>query len=160
VAELATAFGMQVIHTSRTRVDPRWESVPLDQLLRVSDIVSLHCPLTAETHHLIAAAELRLLKPHAILVNTGRGPLVDERALAEALVERRIGGAALDVYEDEPRVTEELLTLENVLLVPHLGSSTERTRVAMGELCVHALRGVLVEGAIPANAVNAGAVSL
>jgi glyoxylate reductase len=160
VAELASAFGLHVIHSSRSRFDPRYERVSLGRLLTVSDVISLHCPLTPDTHHLIGVQELRLLKPQAILVNTGRGPLVDEVALAEALAENRIGAAALDVYEHEPHVTERLLDLENVLLVPHLGSATEATRLAMGALCVSALRQVLVDRAVPANAVNPEAVAL
>ena len=97
---------------------------------------------------------LSLMKPTAVLVNTTRGPVVDETALARALANGTIAGAALDVFEREPEVTEELLTLENVVLVPHLGSATLETREAMGMLCVEALRAVLLEGRVPANAVN------
>ena len=110
--------------------------------------------MTEETHHLIDARRLRLLKPTAVLVNTARGPIVDEAALAEAIQAGVIAGAGLDVYEHEPEVTEALLTLDNVVLVPHLGSATRDTRVAMGMLCVDALRAVLLEGRTPPNAVT------
>ena len=148
VARLARAHGMEVIFTSRTG------GVPLDELLRTSDVVSLHLPMSEETRHLIDEHALSLMKPTAFLVNASRGPIVDEVALARALAEGRIAGAALDVFEREPEVTEELLSLENVVLVPHLGSATRETREAMGMLCVEALRAVLLEGRVPANALN------
>lgn len=148
VGELAYPFGMEVIWTSRTG------GLPLEELLRRADVVSLHLPLSEETHHLIDARALSLLKPTAFLVNTSRGPIVDEAALARALAEGAIAGAALDVFEREPEVTEELLALENVVLVPHLGSATLETREAMGMLCVEALRAVLLEGRAPPNALN------
>jgi lactate dehydrogenase-like 2-hydroxyacid dehydrogenase len=125
----------------------------LGDLLPQADVVSLHCPLNAETRHLVDAAALASMKPTAVLVNTARGPIVDEAALARALHDGRIAGAALDVYEREPEVTAELLTLENVVLTPHLGSATRETRIAMGMLCVDALRAVLLEGRRPRNAV-------
>jgi glyoxylate reductase len=127
---------------------------PLEPMLAEADIVSLHCPLTPATHHLIDARALAQMKPSAVLVNTSRGPVVDEAALVEALREGRIAGAALDVYEFEPEVSEALLGFENVVLTPHLGSATHETRVAMGMLCVEALRAVLLEGRLPANAVK------
>jgi glyoxylate reductase len=144
-ARLAEAFGAVPVLAGRTAA--------LDELLPDADIVSLHTPLTDETHHLIDARRLGLMKPTAVLVNTARGPIVDEAALAEALQGGVIAGAGIDVYEHEPEVTEALLTLENVVLVPHLGSATRDTRVAMGMLCVDALRAVLLEGRTPANAV-------
>jgi glyoxylate reductase len=125
----------------------------LEFLLQGADIVSLHCPLTPETRHLIDAAALASMKPTAVLVNTSRGAVVDEAALVESLREGRIAGAALDVYEFEPDVSESLLGLENVVLTPHIASATHETRVAMGMLCVEALRAVLLENRIPANAV-------
>jgi len=125
----------------------------LELLLQGADIVSLHCPLTPETRHLIDAAALASMKPTAVLVNTSRGAVVDEAALVESLREGRIAGAALDVYEFEPDVNEGLLGLENVVLTPHIASATRETRVAMGMLCVEALRAVLLENQIPANAV-------
>lgn len=148
VARLAQAHGMEVISTSRAG------ALPLDELLRAADVVSLHVPLSDETRHLIDERALRLMKPTAVLVNTSRGPIVDEAALARALSEKRIAGAALDVFEREPEVTEELLGLENVVLTPHLGSATLGTREAMGMLCVEALRAVLLENRAPANALN------
>jgi glyoxylate reductase len=108
--------------------------MPLERLLAEADVLSLHCPLTPETHHLIGAAELATMKPTAVLINTARGPIVDEAALAEALAEGKIAAAGLDVYEREPRVEPRLLELDNVVLSPHLGSATVETRTAMAEL--------------------------
>jgi glyoxylate reductase len=108
------------------------------------DVLTLHCPLTEDTRHLVDAAALRRMKPSAVLVNTARGPVVDERALADALREGVIAGAALDVFEREPEVEEALLQLENVVLCPHLGSATVETREAMGRVCLEALRRVLL----------------
>ncbi len=148
VERLAEAHGVRVVHSSRTG------GIPLAELLATADVVSLHLPLSEETRHLIDERALSLMKPSAVLVNTSRGPIVDETALARALAEKMIAGAALDVFEREPEVTEELLGLENVVLVPHLGSATLETREAMGMLCVEALRAVLLEGRVPANALN------
>ncbi|HET6683816.1 MAG TPA: D-glycerate dehydrogenase [Gaiella sp.] len=126
----------------------------LRALLDEADIVSLHVPLTPETRHLIDAGALTAMRRTTVLVNTARGPIVDEPALVEALHEGVIAGAALDVFEREPEVEEGLLRLENVVLTPHLGSATRDTRVAMGMLCVEALRAVLLDGRRPANAVG------
>ncbi len=147
-ARLAGCLGMEVVFTGRSG------GLPLDELLARADAVSLHCPLTPETRHLIDAAALRAMRPTAVLVNTSRGPVVDEAALAAALREGVIAGAALDVYEAEPEVREELLSLENVVLAPHLGSATHEARAGMGMLCVAGLRAVLLEGRAPANALN------
>jgi glyoxylate reductase len=144
---LSETVGMRVVHTRRTG------GMPLPDLLAESDVVSIHCPLTAETHHLIDADALAQMRPHAVLVNTARGPIVDERALVGALQEGRIAGAALDVFEYEPEVADELLDLENVVLTPHLGSATVATREAMGRICIDALRAVLIERRRPATAV-------
>lgn len=144
VARLAEAHGMRVVHTPDT---------PLAELLATSDVISLHVPLTGNTRHLVGEGELALMKTTAHLVNTSRGPVVDEAALAAALGEGRIAGAALDVFEREPEVTEALLALENAVLVPHLASATHEAREAMGMLCVEALRAVLLEDRTPANAV-------
>jgi glyoxylate reductase len=135
VAARASAFGMRVAY-SRTQAVPGSEAIPIDRLLATSDIVSLHCPLTPETRHLIDQAALARMKRSAYLINTSRGPVVDEVALAWALRERMISGAALDVYEDEPNVHPHLLMLENVVLSPHLGSATTDTRTAMADLAV------------------------
>ena len=139
---------MNVVHTSSSG------GLPLDELLATADVVSLHVPLSEETRHLIDERALDLMKPTAVLVNTSRGPIVDEAALARALARKRIAGAALDVFEREPEVTEVLLGLENVVLTPHLGSATLETREAMGMLCVEALRAVLLENRAPSNALN------
>jgi glyoxylate reductase len=147
VERLALAHGMRVVHSRRGR------GQSLDVLLSDSDVVSLHVPLTDETRHLIDAAALARMQPTAVLVNTSRGPIVDEEALVAALAEGRIAGAALDVFEREPEVHPGLLGLENVVLVPHLGSATHEAREAMGMLCVEALRAVLLEGRLPPNAV-------
>jgi len=151
VARIAEAFGMRVVHT---RGSGPYEELSLDRLLGEADVVSLHVPLTPETRHLIAAPELALMRPSAVLVNVSRGPVVDEAALVDALAEGRIAGAALDVYEREPEVSVGLLELENVVLSPHLGSSTHAARAAMGMLCADALEGVLLRHELPANAVN------
>ena len=117
--------------------------MPLDRLLATSDIVSLHCPLTPETRHLIDQTALARMKRSAYLINASRGPVVDEAALAWALKSRLIAGAGLDVYEDEPAVLPELLALENVLLSPHLGSATSETRTAMADLAARNVVAVL-----------------
>ena len=139
-ARRARAFGMEVVYSGRRRADEALEAelgaryVTLDELLATADVVSLHCPLTEETRHLITAERLRQMKPTATLVNTTRGPVVDEAALAAALRDGVIASAGLDVFEREPEVHPDLLELENVVLVPHLGSATVETRAAMGEL--------------------------
>ena len=137
VAARANAFGMRVVHNGRA------DGMPIDRLLSTSDVVSLHVPLTAETTHLIDQAALARMKRSAYLINTSRGPVVDEAALAWALRERIISGAALDVYEREPIVHEDLLKLENVLLAPHLASATVETRTAMADLAVRNVLAVL-----------------
>lgn len=127
---------------------------PLHDALADADVVSLHCPLTRETHHLIDAAALRAMRPAAVLVNTSRGPVIDEAALCDALAGGVIAGAALDVFEFEPKVSERLLAMENVVLTPHIGSGTTATREAMGLLAVGALRSVLLDGRRPDHAVS------
>ena len=137
VAARAKTFGMSVAYASRRPsegIDAEYLS--LDRLLVTSDIVSLHVPLTDETRHLIDKRALARMKRSAYLINTSRGPVVDEESLAWALEQRLLAGAALDVYEKEPVVQERLLSLENVLLVPHLGSGTTETRTAMADLAV------------------------
>lgn len=142
VAARAAAFGLRVVYAD-PQAAPGGDAMPIDRLLATSDIVSLHCPLTPETRHLIDQAALARMKRSAYLINTSRGPVVDEAALAWALRERLISGAALDVYEDEPNVHPELLTLENVVLAPHLGSATTDTRTAMADLAVRNVIAVL-----------------
>ena len=141
VARRAEAFGMEVISRSRS------EGPPLLELLARSDVVSLHCPLTAETRHLIGPVELRAMKATAVLVNTARGPVVDEGALAQALREGWIAAAGLDVFEEEPRVHPDLLALDNVVLLPHLGSATRSSREAMARLAAEGAVAVLTGGA-------------
>ena len=144
VAARGRAFGMRIAYTSRTpKDDGDAEAMPLDRLLATSDVVSLHCPLTTETRHLIDQPALARMKRSAYLINTSRGPVVDEKALAWALRMRLIAGAGLDVFEQEPTVEPELLALENVLLVPHLGSGTVETRTAMADLAVRNVAAVL-----------------
>ncbi len=148
VARLGEAHGMRVVSSGR--------SDPLEPLLEAADVVSLHAPLSPETTHLIGAAELARMQPTAVLVNTARGALVDERALVAALVAGRIAGAALDVHEHAPDVAAGLIELENVVLTPHLGSATRAAREAMSSICVAALRAVLLENRRPDTAVQAG----
>ena len=155
VARLAEAFGARIVYASRREAkDVGYERLDLPELLAVADVVSLHCPLTPETRHLIDAEALRRMKRTAVLVNTSRGAVVDEAALVDALRAGEIAGAALDVYEREPEVHPGLLELDNVVLTPHLGSATDETRHAMGMLCVEALRAVLVDNRCPQNAIN------
>ena len=142
VAARAAAFGMGVAHTGRDDA-----SMPLDRLLSTSDVVSLHVPLRDDTKHLIDQPALARMKRSAYLVNTARGPVVDERALAWALRNKIIAGAAMDVYEREPQIESELLSLENVLLAPHLGSATIDTRTAMASLAADNVISVLTGGA-------------
>lgn len=135
VADRGRAFGMRVAYTRGMPVQGQAaESMPLDRLLSTSDVVSLHCPLAPDTRHLIDQPALARMKRSAYLVNAARGPIVDEAALAWALKNRLIAGAGLDVYEEEPAVHPDLLGLENVVLVPHLGSATTETRTAMADL--------------------------
>jgi glyoxylate reductase len=137
VAAKAPAFGMRVVYAARRNagVDGA-ELVSLDRLLNTSDVVSLHVPLTPDTRHLIDKRALARMKRSAYLVNTSRGPVVDEDALAWALEQHLLAGAALDVYENEPQIHPGLLSLDNVLLIPHLGSGTRETRTAMANLAV------------------------
>jgi len=137
VAKRASAFDMQVLYHSRQQLDParertlQVEYAGLEYLLKTADFVSLHVPLTMQTTHLIGKKELRLMKPSAYLINTSRGPVVDEKALLNALENREISGAGLDVYENEPELTPGLAELDNVILLPHVGSATIETRTKM-----------------------------
>jgi glyoxylate reductase len=146
VAARAPVFGMRVAYASRRAGDTAGaEQVSLDRLLNTSDVVSLHLPLTTETRHLIDKKTIARMKRSAYLVNTARGAIVDEAALAWAMQQRLLAGAALDVYENEPQVHADLLQLENVLLVPHLGSGTTETRTAMADLAVENVLAVLAD---------------
>jgi len=147
VAKRAEGFGMRVLFNSRA------SGVPLRDLLEQSDVVSLHCPLTKETRHLIGAKELSLMKRGAILINTARGPVVDEAALVRALEAGHLGGAGLDVFEEEPKVHPGLVGRDDVVILPHLGSATVETRRAMARIALEQVRLVLA-GQRPATAVN------
>jgi glyoxylate reductase len=143
LARRATAFGMSIAYSNRTPVAPQIEAalgaefMSLDELLATSDVVSINCPYSPSTHHLIGAAQFEMMQPSAFLVNTARGPIVDEAALVEALQTGQISGAGLDVFEHEPTVHPGLLECANAVLVPHLGSATVETRSAMARLAAH-----------------------
>ncbi len=151
MARRAKAFGMSVVYAddydppaaALEGLDAR--KVTLDELLRVSDVVSLHCPYLPSTHHLLSTEQFALMKRTAFVVNSARGPIIDEAALVAALEAGEIAGAGLDVFENEPAVHPGLLSMENVVLLPHLGSATVETRTAMAELaaanCLNVLRG-------------------
>ena len=140
MAKRASGFDMKVLYSNRHRLPPTEEAeyhmtyVPLDDLLRQADFVSIHTPYTPETHHLISTSELRTMKPGAVLINTARGPIVDEQALVAALQAGTIAGAGLDVFEHEPAVTPELLRMEQVVLLPHIGSASLKTRTLMATM--------------------------
>ena len=142
VARRALGFGMDILYCNRSAVPSSVElalhasRVEVSELLERSDVLSIHCPLTDQTRHLLDRARLRLVRPGAIVVNTSRGPVIDEAALAEALAEGRLAGAGLDVYEREPLVHPALLGRDDVVLLPHLGSATEETRRRMSEMAV------------------------
>ena len=148
VARRGKGFGMEILYHNRSRNEEAEEElgaryVGLEELLRESDFVSIHTPLTEDTRHLISERELGLMGETAVLVNTSRGPVVDEAALARALREGRIFAAGLDVYEGEPEVHPELLELENAVLAPHIGSATVETRDRMATLAAENLAAVL-----------------
>jgi glyoxylate reductase len=159
VARRAHAFGMRVLYWTPRRKPESEEReagltyAPLDQLLRESDFVSLHQPLNAQTRHQIGTRELGLMKKTAFLINTARGPLVDEAALVRALRGKRIAGAGLDVFEHEPKVHSELKRMKNVVIVPHLGSATVEVREEMANIVVDNIL-ALLEGRRPPNIVN------
>ena len=159
VARRARGFSMRILYCGPRRIAESEERelglhyVALDQLLAESDFVSIHAPLNPATRHLIGARELALMKPTAFLVNTARGPIVDEQALALALADRRIAGAGLDVYEHEPRVEPSLPTMSNVVLTPHMGSAVAELRETMAHVVVDNIVAVL-EGRTPPNCCN------
>jgi len=158
VALKSKGFKMKILYTDEQRNEHlekelHAKKVPLSDLLTQADFVSVHAPLTKQTSHLIGEHELRMMKPTAILVNTARGPIVDEHALAKALKEHWIFGAGLDVYEQEPLIAPELLSLENVVLQPHTGSGTFETRTKMALMAAENLIAGL-KGDIPPNCVN------
>jgi len=140
LARRAKAFGMTIAYSNRSEIAPELASelgclrLSMEELLQTSDVVSLHCPYSEATHHLIDAKALAMMKSSAYLINTARGPVVDEAALADALRSGQIAGAGLDVFEKEPDVNADLLGLDNAVLIPHLGSATIETRTAMATL--------------------------
>ncbi len=159
VARRARGFGMTILYTKRTRLPEAEERElgvsyrSLEALLREADFVSVHCAFTPETRHLIGSPQLSLMKRTAILVNTSRGPVVDEAALADALASRRIAGAGLDVYEEEPRVHPALLPLPQAVLTPHIGSAVRELREYMAHVVVDNIQAVLA-GKRPPNLYN------
>ena len=159
VARRARGFGMRVLYTDQVALPPDVEReleatrVDLDRLLEEADFISLHVPLTEETRHLVGAAQLARMRPTAVLVNTSRGPVVDEAALAAALRDGRLFAAGLDVFEREPEVHPDLLELENVVLAPHIASGSVRTRSEMSALAVRNLLAAL-RGERPPNLLN------
>ena len=159
VARRARGFDMRVIYHNRERMgsdeerELQAEYLDMKRLLRESDFVSLHVPLTEETKYLIGEKELAMMKPTAFLINTSRGPVVDEKALVKVLRERKIGGAGLDVYENEPALAPGLTELDNVTLLPHVGSGTLETRTRMASLAVENLLAGL-RGDVPPNILN------
>ncbi|NLV92347.1 MAG: D-glycerate dehydrogenase [Firmicutes bacterium] len=158
MAQRATGFEMKILYYDVQRypeAEEKYGAVyrPLEELLAESDFVSLHVPLLPSTHHIIGEKELELMKPSAILVNSARGPLIDEAALVKALQERKIAAAGLDVFENEPELAEGLAELDNVVLLPHLGSATYDTRDRMAVLAANNLLAVL-RNESPAHCVN------
>ena len=154
----SAGFGMKVVYYNRRPNEVLEKQlgarkVDLDELLQVSDIISLHLPLTPETYHLIGEREFNLMKPNTIFINTARGKIVDEKALVKVLKERRIYGAGLDVFEFEPQISEELYELDNVVMLPHIGSATVEARTKMAELVVENLK-AFFNGKIPPTVVN------
>lgn len=157
-AKMSKGFNMKVLYYDLVRNENAEKEIPaqfvdLDTLLKESDFISIHVPLTPETKHLISERELRLMKKSAILINTARGPIVDEKALVKALKEGWIWGAGLDVYEREPEFEPELAELENVVMLPHIGSATEEARRRMSILCAENIIDYF-EGRIPRTLVN------
>ena len=138
VARRALTFGMRICYFNRNKLDDVVENefktslVALDELLEISDVVSIHTPLTDKTRHLIGETEFKQMKNGAFIINTARGPVIDEIAMVKALDSGKLGGAGLDVFENEPKISPELLQMDNVVLVPHIGTSTTETRINIG----------------------------
>ncbi|HVA04676.1 MAG TPA: D-glycerate dehydrogenase [Acidimicrobiales bacterium] len=153
VARRASGFGMQVLHHTRHRTDMPGYVESLDDLLAQCDVLSIHVPLSDSTRHLIGARQLALLRPHAVVVNTARGPVVDEEALADALHAETIFAAGLDVYEDEPTVHPRLLSAPRAVLLPHIGSASRATRTQMARVACQGASDVLA-GRRPENLVT------
>ena len=150
VARRARAFGMNILYHNRNKVPAETRQAlnasyasSMEELAKKSDVLSLHCPLTEDTHHAVDASIFKQMPDHALLINTSRGAVVDETALAEALHNKTIGGAGLDVFENEPKVHPQLLDAPNCVITPHIASATHQTREAIGELAAGAIRDVL-----------------
>jgi len=152
VAERAAGLGMRIIYSGPEDV-AGFARVDVDELFATADVVTLHCPLTPETHHLVDARRLGRMKPTAVLVNTARGPCVDVGALADALGAGKIFAAALDVFEGEPQIDPRLLAAPRLVLAPHIGSATTEARTQMAQLCADGVLAVLT-GTRPPNLVN------
>lgn len=152
VACKAAAFGMNILYYNRKTEVPGYKKTDLDSLLKESDFISIHTPLTEATYHLIGERELRLMKKTAFLINTARGAVIDEEVLSRFLEKRQIAGAALDVFEREPHITELLYSLDNVILVPHIGTATYDGRIAMAQEALDNIRNYL--NGKPTNVVN------
>lgn len=159
VARRGQGFNMKILYNDIRRLDPTIEQqhqlqfMPLRELLQAADFVTLHVPLTPETRHLIGKEQFAVMKKSAFLINASRGPVVDEKALVEALQAKTIAGAGLDVFEAEPKVSAELLSMDQVLLAPHIGSATDETREAMALRAVNNILAAL-RGEIPPNCLN------
>ena len=162
VARRASGFGLSIVYHNRRQLPPAVEEslrasfvADLDELVRECDIISLHCPHTAETHEMINAERIGMMKPSTYLINTARGDLVNEDALIDALQNERIGGAGLDVYQNEPAIDPRFLTLKNTVLLPHMGSATFEGREASGERVITNIR-VWADGHRPPDQVLEG----
>ncbi|MCT4602610.1 MAG: hydroxyacid dehydrogenase [Marinifilum sp.] len=147
VAKKAEAFGMKAAYYNRNKIDDSpYRYLNFTDLLEQSDIISLNCPLTNETHHLIGARELELMKKSALLINTARGSVVNETELVKALKENKIAGAALDVFENEPQIHPDLLKMDNVVVVPHIGTASIDARIEMGKEASENILSYLIYG--------------
>lgn len=159
LAEKARVFGMKICYSDRSPLTPELaaayhaEYLPLETLLARSDVVVIHAPYLPETHHLINRDSIKLMKPTAYLVNAARGPIVEERALLDALQNKTIRGAALDVFEFEPAISEEMAALDNIVITPHVGTNLKEVRVAMLKEALAGMTAIL-EGNRPTNVVN------
>ena len=155
MAKRAKAFGLEIHYHNRSQIDQRTENElaatywpSLDQMITQMDFISLNCPSTEETYQIMSGRRLKLIKKHAYIINTARGDVIDENALLDALEAGAIAGAGLDVYENEPNVDARFMTLENVVLIPHMGSATMEARIAMGEKVIINLK-TFIDGHSP-----------
>ncbi|HEY0207548.1 NAD(P)-dependent oxidoreductase [Acerihabitans sp.] len=159
LSEKARVFGMKIRYFDMFRLSPELEAayhaeyIPLEDLLRHSDVVAIHAPYLKETHHLINDENIKLMKPTAYLINAARGPIVEERALLDALKNKTIRGAALDVFEFEPAISEEMAAIDNIVITPHAGTNLKEVRVTMLKEALTGMTAVL-EGKRPTNLVN------